>query len=832
MLDKKRQEKIKGLVELEKVITEILVANGRTVEPFIKVFNYSDENITKSPLGSLIGVFEIAEQSEDSAYIVNFLASVAKKEYFSNGRRGAIESFEAALHKINLALAELVRHGNIAWLGNFHGALGVLEKNNLHFSITGKSEILLLRGEKISEISAGLASPESNIHPIKTFVEISSGHLMLEDKIIFTSPELLDLLSIEDLKKNALRMDKDQFAQFLRTVLVNELNMGGSLIVDLKESTPLPEPRKETRKVTTVIENIFSKEAFDSQIKPKENTDQLPEKEEKYSNPKEYVDSKTGHIFIQGETSGEAPEHLIFERAKLSAQDLLHIFSSFFASQGKLIRKGKKYGLLLSNTLAEKNAVITHKMTRFLRKQWQKGMTASTSGVSSLILSLRSVKISQKAKKKVLPDTITTSSYEETLKSRLTFTEKRAEDISSLVEEKNEDIPDFMKEKLARFYRENTAVVTQIATETYSAKKFQTEKSNISVLVRKIFQRIPSSSHMIWNSISSQAKTVIKSFFPFLRTLSSRYQKRTFIFSILFVVLFITGSVLLTRSFLKNTPSPLAEISQPPIETSVFPLETEKNAHVLETSPLIIATEQDPLIASILLGNETYLITTTSIQNTNDNKRYPLPSGAGAIQFASPMDDLRLIFVYTNTNELFSFAPVNHTFTKNTLTLPANALVEDIGTYLTYLYVLDSATDQIYRFPRAEGGFGAGSTWFRNTIDIEDTAQMAINETIFIAPNKATVSAFFRGQFVKNLESPVTPLSLTSLFTHPGLTDIYALDAENKRVLIWNQDSTLLAQYFSEQFASAESITVNEKTGEFFLTTSNTLLSFKINLGE
>lgn len=823
MLDKKRQEKIKKSVELEKIITEILVANGRTMEPFVKVFNYSGENITKSPLGSLVGVFEITEQSEDSAYIVNFLTSVAKKEYFSNGRRGAIESFEAALHKVNLALAELVRHGNIAWLGNFHGALGILEKNNLHFSVTGKSEILLLRGGTISEISTGLASPESNIHPIKTFVEISSGRLMLKDKIILTSPELLDLLSIEDLEKNALRMDEDRFAQFLRTVLINELNMGGSLIVDLKESASVPELHKETRKATAVIENIFSKEAFDSQIEPKENMDQLPKREEEYSEPKEYVDSKTGHIFIQGETSGEVSEHRIFERAKLSAQDLLHTFSLFFTSQGKLMRKGKKYGLTLSDTLMEKSDIITRKTTHFFHKQWQKGMTSSISKVSSLTLSLHLVKMPQKIKKKAISGTLSSPYEEETLESQLIFAKNGTKDTSSLLIEKNENIPDFMKEKLARFYQKNTT------SEISLTKKFQTENSNILAFVRKVSQKILSSSHVACNIISSQTKTVIKSFFSFLKAFPSHYRRRTIIVSFLSFILFITGFTLLIRSFSENT-SPLTETPQPSTDTSVFPLETEKNAHAFEASPLIIATEQDSLVASILLGNETYLVTTTSIQNTNDNKHYSLPPEAGTIQFASPMDDLRLIFVYTDTNELFAFAPVNHTFTKNTLELPTNAIVEDIGTYLTYLYVLDSATNQIYRFPRAEGGFKSGSIWLKNTLDIQDTAQMAINEILFLAPNETTVSAFFRGQFVKNFESPATPLSLTSLFTHPGLTDVYALDVKNKRVLIWNQDGVLLTQYFSEQFASAKSITVNEKTNEFFLTTSNSLLSFKFNL--
>jgi len=157
MQEKKRQEKTKALPELKTSVTEVLVVSGRTFQPFIRTFSYVGENISKSNLGTLFGVFEIDDQSEDSAYVVNFLASVAKKEYFNNPRRGAIESFEAALHKINLALAELVKHDNIAWLGKLHGTIGVLEKNNFHFSVTGQAKILLLRDDELAEISAGLA---------------------------------------------------------------------------------------------------------------------------------------------------------------------------------------------------------------------------------------------------------------------------------------------------------------------------------------------------------------------------------------------------------------------------------------------------------------------------------------------------------------------------------------------------------------------------------------------------------------------------------------------------------------------------------------------------
>lgn len=314
----------------------------------------------------------------------------------------------------------------------------------------------------------------------------------------------------------------------------------------------------------------------------------------------------------------------------------------------------------------------------------------------------------------------------------------------------------------------------------------------------------------------------------FWRSVAPQYRKRILALGFSSVVIFALGYFILTRSFSKNNSAPIAETPQAPVETSVFPLDIEKNAHALAESPMIIASVPDPVITSVLLNNETYLIAAAYILNVNDKKQYPLPAGSGKITFASPMDDLRLIFVYTDTNELFSFSPISHTFTKNTLALPGDAIVEDIGTYLTYLYVLDKTTNQIYRFPRAEGGFGGGVNWLKDTLTIEETAKMALSETIFLAPNKATVSAYFRGRFVKNLESPTSPLSVANLFTHPGLANVYALDRENKRILVWNQDGVLTAQYFSEKLSEGQSITINEKTSEALVTTANSLLSFKI----
>lgn len=802
MLEKKRQDKIKTAAVLEKSIAEILVANGRSVEPFVKVFTYSGENVTQSPLGVLVGVFEIAEQSEDSAYIVNFLASVAKKEYFSNPRRGAIESFEAALHKINLALAELVKHGNIAWLGKLHGALGILEKNSLHFSVTGEAKILLLRNGGFSEISADLASEESHTHPIKTFVEVSSGHLMSQDKVIFTSPELLSLLPVENLEKNALRMDKEHFGQFLRTVLVNELDMAGAIVIDFQEGKPLPPLQKQEEKSAETTHNVFSQKAFVPKTKTP-NTDAFQNEgaAKTPTPPEEYVDSKTGHIYIQGDTPRRIETNQNLERAKLSLQNMLHGLNTFFISQGKFLRRGKKYSLILLSHLAKEGTATARKTARVLRKQWRKRHPSKPS------LPPQPVPIPQ------MIETIADSTHmEKKLETPLITT--------------TDEVPPFMQAKLTAFYKKNGTSKLAISSGSLSEQRFKNDVSTTLSFVRKISQR----NIAFLSSSGKRALPIIRMFsrriFFLLRNLPSR-KRHILMWGILSIIIFASGIFLLKRSS-HNNSLPVAEAPRLPIEAPVFPLDTEKKAHLLE-APITLATRETTVVTSVLLNNETYLIAEKSIMSVGDNKQYMLP-GNGSAQLSAPMDHLSLIFIYTDSGELFAWSPISRTFVKNTLTLSTEAVVKDIGTYLTYLYVLDGATDQIYRFPRAEGGFGQGSAWAKDSLVIEDTAKMATSETIFLAPNKNTVQAFFRGRFVKDLESPNTALSVTSLFTHPGLANIYALDVENKRVLIWNQDGVLIAQYFSDILANAKTITVSEKTSEILITTSNSLLSFKVNL--
>lgn len=794
MPEKKRSEKIKMTTELEKVTTEILAINGRTREPFIKVFTYSGENITTSGLGTLTGVFEVTDHSEESAYIVNFLASVAKKEYFSNPRRGAIESFEASLHKINLALAELVKHGNIAWLGKLHGALGILEKNNIHFSATGKASILLLRNGRLSEISAGLASEESSAHPIKTFVEVSSGRLITGDKIILTSPALFTLLSPEDIEKNALRMENERFAQFLRTALINELDMAGTIIVDITLARSVAQPKKKAEKSTASLYNVFSQQAFnrDTRHHQREPSENITPQHTSLS--AEYTDSKTGHIYVQGGTPTNTQGHPSVERIKLVLQDIGHTTGTFLSVYGKFLRKSKKQSLIVFDACKTFTLRTLQKSTLLIKKQLAK----NSRKLNTKIRSLRNPKtptITENVNQPVSHHAPASSVF---TTSAPTYQKTRETILSPTTKTNNDDIPPFLREKLALFQQKRS--VPQTPTIARASLSETTLPSKVLGALRYALR---------W-----------------WQNLNPKHRKTVLLSSSLLLILGI-GIFAFTRPKETIIPTPANDTQEEPMSVSSLPPENEKNTALLAEPTTLTTTETTPLI-SVLLRDEAYLITNNDILSVRDQTHSVLPANSGTPLLAAAMNDIGFIFLYTDTQELLTWNPINRAFVKNTLTLPAGTVVKGMGTYLTYLYILDGAKNQIYRYPRAENGFGEPTVWLKDSLTLGDQPLITISENIFLAPTRETVQTFLQGRFVKNLESPNTPLAVTDIFTERNLTNVYALDNTNKRILVWNQDGTLLKQYFSEHLANATSIIVNEKTSEAFITTERSLLSFPL----
>ncbi|MBP5993945.1 MAG: hypothetical protein KA731_03520 [Candidatus Moranbacteria bacterium] len=773
----RKGEKPKAFQEYDRVITEIQATRGRNAEHFIKIFRHENDNVAGASLGVLLGVFEIDDQSEDSKYIVNFLFSVAKNEYFCNPRRGAMESFEAALHKINVALAEIVKHGNIDWLGKFHGTIAIIEKNSIHLSATGDGRIYLFRNGTLSHISEGLASPDAAEHPIKTFIEISSGRLAPDDRLLFFLPQVFSLLDEETIERQAQRMDKDRFAQFLRTAMINELDRSGAIIVDITEPSESARAKAEApERQRPEIKSYFSEAAFEAKHQESIAAALSEESPHHASGTSEYTDTKTGHIYVQGDENSTPIETSRFAE----------YLEDFFHS----------------------SRVIREQGTRAMRRSFR-----NFSDRSRLFCVASAERCRQ----------ISVGFFKKHLRSRrpgATESIATLEPVAVLQKQPVPQTPPHHPTDTPRLPLSSAAIPATPGSPRIKASfsQFSQTSGRIAAKTAPLFRRALASLQTVAGMIVSWLRTwiprlssqIVRSIRPALSHIVRLFQRLPFKARI--GVLLLSTASIATFFWIMARPdtSEPAPTSEP--ETNLSEVEPTASIRSTETlaadlPALRLLSEHADTIAIASLNDTLVIATRTTIEIPSLAISAVLPAESGAVRAIAPMPDLRTLFILTESGKLLSFTPSNTTFTENTLPTDTHS-IQAIGAYLTYLYALDGNSGQIYRFPRAQGGFSEGLAWLKPSIAPDREATFAVNDMVSLFAH-GSLRQFSRGKEVRTFEMPNVPLQTLLLASEPDNTRIVGLDNQNHRLVIWNTEGAIEQQYFSDRLADIRSLSLH-----------------------
>ena len=673
---KRKSGQIKG------VFHEIFVSTGSGEAVFGTNFVFRPENFEQKKLGTLFGVIKIDDKSSDSSYVVNLLASVLKKEYFSNPDRPADASFEAGLRKANLALAELARQGSVKWSGKINFAGGILEKNNLHFSKLGSTAILLLRGGQIADIGAGMGiEPEgTEVHPLKTFSDISSGKLEKNDCLIFSTSDLLEIFSLEELKQNAARFPRDEFPEILSASLTDNSELSAAIVVNLlsEEESALIDAETEKLKM----------EALLSAAQPA-----TPEKtppDEKISPAR-----KPTHDIISPQTETAAP--------KIPARNG-HLFTS--ESEGMPRRKS-----------------LLGKMFTGFRQ-----------------------------------------------------------------------LPDAAKNKIAYFWKKLFSEFQKINWR----KTFSLFGSGFSLFVQWT-RRID------WKNRKVQVGLGI-----FLAAVAG------------FAVFRIFGE--------KNIPPPAETADQNIAAPTSL---NDREVRSVENIEEVAALSSDSQEITLMDGNIYSLTDDRSVARINpvngETEKYDSELPSGKFSLITAMPDLKTIFILTTDRKIVSFTPVNKKFQENNISLPDNLNAADIKTFLTYMYILDPAANQIYRYPRAEGGFGEKQNWLKAGEDIAGARSFGINEDLFVA-SRNQITAYLQGKKdgKLNFESPDIPFVIDEIFTAPDFDNIYVLDNKNRRIAVYSKDGKIIAQYWNASLSGVKDFTIDEKNKAAYLLKTTSISKFSM----
>ena len=803
MPSKNTEKNLDSFKELQKNISPILVINNPSLKPYIELFEYVPENIYQKPLGSLIGFFEIKEYSDDSAYVVNFLTSVLKKEYYANPKRPVTESFDSALHKVNLALSEVAKHGNVEWIGKLHASICVVEKNNIHFTVAGNAKIFLNRKTTLTDISEGLSSDENEPHPLKTFVNVSSGRIEKEDRLIITSEDIFHILKLSDLKKNLQRLTKTQFVQFLKTALSNELEMIATIVTDFEEAKKISVAKKSNK-----TESIAEKEAvnvFSGATFPGQPTVALPQEEssddEDISQSAEYTDKKTGHIYVQGD---ELPEEMSQTQYYWEIT-IEKITDSWLYTRNNLRRK---YNLnkqriekeiehlkikaeQRKQRLAEEKALAMEKMETEIKDQ-----PSEAEDIEEIPL-----KEKIQAAKKQLAQVIDL---------------REKENLKKIKKNKPVEIPEEIEQPKTSKQSSNITPAAnsalKLSNETLKKCLIVCKNSIKKIKIRKInFKKI---------KVAPQFSKIINLYH------SMTHKQRVNVF-ISLVIIFIIP--IFIANWL-NRPKPATIQNLPKIElTETEKLANEKNMR-LKNEVRKIITGSD-IISVFNFADDVISLTNKSLLVSRSNGQiteYKIPENAGTAIKGTYMKDLSMILIYTSQNKLLSFTPTNAKFSENNIDLAGISSDSFMGTYLTYLYILDPKANTIVRYPRAEGGFGSKTNWLKDSTTLSGTSDMTIDDSIYAIQNNQIIKFFKGSKQPLNFEASNTPVHVDKIFTTVDSQYVYVLDKQNSRIVKYDKSGMISAQYFNEALKDGSSITADEKNNSIFITTKSGLISLSM----
>ena len=922
------------LKDLEKKISPVLVVNNSALKPYVELFDYAPENIYQQPLGSLVGFFEVKEYSDDSAYVVNFLTAVLKKEYYINPKRPVTESLDSALHKVNMALSELAKHGNIEWLGKLNAAICVLEKNNAHFSVSGKAKIFLYRSGALTEISEDLASDSLEPHPLKTFVNVSSGRMEKNDRLLITSADIFHILSMLELKKNFQRFEGDKFVQFLKTALSNQMEMIASIVVGMVEAESPVVAKTTLKKKTARAANVFSEKTF------AETTDSTMTIEESLSlmdtseADAEYTDKKTGHIYVQGEAQqpGDNQKTSIFweatkekfgeawyltkngirrrvslykkqlakkkelrriekeKLAEIKEEELKHqqeerILHELQLEEQRALEKEAQRILAEEQELlrleAQKLAEIQQKKeherinleerenARLATEKLQMQIKQQQATNAEQFVSRRNnVQANTQADKKIAPvdcpaviREIKPARSQKELAAELSFQEK----LQLAIEQQQHDAivdlrspkdtaPIDLEDHIELEYfqeREGLAalpVPIHLQAEINAAKKEARKKAielfiqNIKAGAKKNSLSIIKTTHLLiakfaksnnqeqTSQTHSQKNTHITPRFFTIRKAFSKFTFKQKMYTLIALALVFVVPLFIVHFMNAPKKPTITDLQTNAPKNPAQAAPTEKNMRSSMAQTQIITSRSDILSTLITnVGLAAFTKNSVLMFDGTQIKEYPITSGEGSIAKVAFMSDLSLVFILTDQNKIISFSPISLKFTDNNISLPANASSDFIGTYMTYLYVLDPSTNQIYRYPRTDGGFGDKTSWLKDATVLSGISDATIDDSIYAIKGNQIIK-FFKGQGQPmTLESSQTPVHFDKIYTTLDSTSFWALDAQNSRLVAYTKDtSSITSQYHSDVIKNATSFSVDEKNKIAYIVTSSGLTSIAL----
>lgn len=153
-------------------------------------------------------------ESADVSYIINLVASLAKREYYAKQDLAPKEAFSSALKKINGVIEEFFKNKNL----KINVGIFAIAGENINISKLGKFKILMVRDGKTIDILNNIDLFSKEVVQEKEFSHVISGKIAADDKILAFYPDRSFTAREKTIKDFLLKNDRDVFIDKIKAI--------------------------------------------------------------------------------------------------------------------------------------------------------------------------------------------------------------------------------------------------------------------------------------------------------------------------------------------------------------------------------------------------------------------------------------------------------------------------------------------------------------------------------------------------------------------------------------------------------------------------------------
>jgi len=205
---------------------------------------------------------------------------------------------------------------------------------------------------------------------------------------------------------------------------------------------------------------------------------------------------------------------------------------------------------------------------------------------------------------------------------------------------------------------------------------------------------------------------------------------------------------------------------------------------------------------------------------------------------ATGFDERNSVVFLTKSGKLIEYKDGNFSFMDTSDGAFHKAV--DIADWSNRIYLLDPSSSQVWRYPfkATSNKFGVGEAYLGDGVDLSGAKSLAIDASLYVLNSNGDISKFYGGQKVDfTLEDAPTGVlkSPKSIYADEDLSDIYVLDADEARVLVFTKDENnssvahYKAQYLFDGVGEARDIYVDVESKTLYLLTASKVYSLDLN---